>query len=247
MVDAQEFTDLMAALVRAIRLTTDFLAGKKLQAGFSIVSLSYNSPLTALLEADPAVTDEQVSDATGYAGEIIAKVERGEDVPAGTPPHLIRAYRQAAAASKRSRLVASVHSRNARMFVRPRAAARFELAFAESVDVDGTFEGMLQMISTRGRPSIRVWPNTGPPVSGKLPRRLVEKAKAAVDSTVVVTGTLIYPPNSLHPRRIRVRDIEEVASEALDPTFDDLWGVGKNHRPEVSSLQLIEEMRSGWD
>lgn len=30
------------------------------------------------------------------------------------------------------------------------------------------------------------------------------------------------------------------------PTFDELWGCGRHHRPDVSSLDLIEEMRSDW-
>jgi hypothetical protein len=246
--DAQAFPDFFSAMVRALRLTTEYLAADKTKrAEFKLVKATYNSPFRAVLEETTGLPDATISQATAFVGDVVARVVSGKDIPAGLPGTLVRSYHAAAALSKRSNLVAAMRARNGRSFIRPDAADRFDLAFKEDAEVDGSIEGLLQVLNVRGRPTIRLWPNEGPPVRGRLPRKLLPKAKAGIEETVILSGTLIYYPNENHPRRIRVQDIEIVPKLDGDISFDDLWGAGRHHRPHLSSLDLIEEMRSGWD
>lgn len=246
--DAQAFPEFFIAITRALRLATEYLSGGKSKAEYGIVQLTYNSPVIATLEevrgTVPSVT---VSEATEFVGDVVDKVVSGQELPP-IPGPLLRSIHQVATSSKRSNLVLSMHARSARSFIRPEASDRFDLRFNDDAEIDGTIEGLLQVLNVHGpRPFIRVWPTVGPVVTGRLPRKLIPKAKAAVDESVVVSGTLIYYPNENHPRRIRVLDIELVEKADVEPTFEALWGSGKHFRPDRSSLDLIQEMRSGWD
>lgn len=245
-VDPLDFAEYLTALVRALRLITDFVAHEKTGVDYELVSLNYNSPLNVVVEAKHVPNEEVFALSTAYFTSTIDSLQQGGEPPIDMGWPVLQALYRVAEASKRSRLAAAVRTRTHRTTVQPRLSDTLTVYVEDDVEVEGTFEGMVQVLNVRGKPRIRIFPHAGPFVTCRVPRALLGKAKAAVDEYVVVEGTLIYRPNEVHPRRIRVKEIHPVERTDDTPSFDDLWGAGAGYRPEVSSLDLIEEMRSGW-
>ena len=246
-VDTLAFTEYLTALIRTLRLVTDFVAHEKTGVEFDLVSLSLNSPIKVVAEAKNIQNQDLFQQGAGYFTDTVELLLRGEEPPEYLSRSMLLGFQRVAEASKKSGLVAAVRTRLHQTTVRPRLSDTIHVFVEDDIEVDGTFEGLLQVLNVRGKPRIRLYPHVGPFVTGRLPRALIPKAKAAVEEYVVVEGTLIYRPNEAHPRRIRVKDIHAVERPDPVPSFDDLWGSGAGYRPDVSSLQLIEEMRSGWE
>lgn len=251
-VNPLEFAEFVEALVRALLLTDRALTGaKRGEFRYDIRKLSYNSPLTMHLDATRRDGGKAggARNVFGHFTEAMNALQNGSatTVSQSLRPELLRAYRRVGEASKRSRWQVRVRTQWSSAEVRPVLADKLKLILEDDVEIEGTVEGFLQVINVRGYPRVRVYPHVGPFVTGRLPRSLIEKAKSAVDEYVVVEGTLKYRPSDIHPRKIRVREIHPVERSAPAPYFTSLWGSGRTYRPDLTSLELIQEMRDDWE
>jgi hypothetical protein len=93
----------------------------------------------------------------------------------------------------------------------------------------GTIRGTLDYINVhRGANSFRIYPIIGPSfVTCYFPTKLKDKAKAAIEQYIVVTGTLHYRFGSEYPYLIEAQEIECMPDESSLPTLASLRGIIK--------------------
>lgn len=248
-VEALSFAEYIAALIRALRQTASFIAGEKVGIRYDVVGLTLNSPARVLVRG---MTRHEDGAALLHRTDIafvhnIQAVQHGAPIPFASVA-LLKSYKRVGDVARRTRMVAAVRPAGAgSVEVKPLLSDRLALVLEDDTHAPGSVEGYLEVLNVHGRPVIKIYPVIGPPISGRLPRRLVPMAKQHVDEYVRVKGTLVYAAKAMQPYRIHVEGIEPIHRREEGPNFDDIWGIGASYEPQKSSVDLIEEMRSGWE
>lgn len=89
--------------------------------------------------------------------------------------------------------------------------------------------------------------------SSALRREVIEECAKVADAYAQRPRDPLYSEGAY--RRLAAEDIAsllralatgDAPSDPQGPTFDEVWGVGRDHRPEASSTDLIREMYDGW-
>jgi hypothetical protein len=125
---------------------------------------------------------------------------------------------------------------------------RISLLLADFLETEkiaaGSVRGVIEIINLHaGTNTFRIYPVIGASyINCWFPKELKEKAKAAVDHYVRVSGRLHYRLGCEHPYQIDVDEIETMPDESTLPTLGSFKGIIKASN---SAEELLEEERHG--
>ena len=113
----------------------------------------------------------------------------------------------------------------------------------------GAVKGVVERLNIHSRTyAFNIYPASGPQnVKCVFNPSLMDKAIAAVNHTVTVTGKLKYRPNQLTPYECSAEEIERHPSDGELPKLEELYGIAPDATGDVETLEFIRGIRDEWE
>ncbi|MCB2263067.1 MAG: hypothetical protein LGR52_09030 [Candidatus Thiosymbion ectosymbiont of Robbea hypermnestra] len=113
----------------------------------------------------------------------------------------------------------------------------------------GAIKGVVERFNSHSQPcTFNIYPASGPQdVRCVFDRRsMMDKAIAAVNHTVTVTGELKYRPRHFTPYECSVARIDIHPPDDELPKLGELYGINPNVTGELETLEFIRRIRNEW-
>ena len=239
---SKQVTDFCAALNG---IDQHISARNKSTVLYRVVDLKHSSPSEITLEAiglEDSLEDNSSKVFPNFV-KVVERLNAGkgyQDLPRHFLEPVYRIAKSVSGSIKEIRISGAATT----VFVTDRIAVLLsEFLEKEKVTV-GSIRGVIDIINVhKGANSFRIYPIIGPSfINCCFPNELKEKAKAAIERYVRVSGKLHYRMGCDHPYQIDVDEIEIMPDESSLPTLGSFKGIITSDK---SSEQLLDEERDG--
>jgi hypothetical protein len=243
-------TDFLGALqsLKSALAHADLLAsGGKKTTYIRIVALSFSSP--ALITIEP-VPIEAVHDFRDEISDAVFAATRKEIDPIGSENGRLLVDAVQSIASMVGKGFGSVHLRNGNREVALSPKLRLESVRRPlpSRTSFGRIRGRLEAINLHaGANNFRIYPIVGPRklVCHFQPEQM-NRAIAAINKMVQVTGLRHFKENASFPYAIDVSDFEPLLPDSQLPKLSQLRGVAPDATGNVKSEDFVRQLRDDW-
>lgn len=251
-VDAVGFAEALAAHVRALRQTAEWIADSpNAKIRYELIDLNRNSPPTATLRGvawNAATT--VLEEAEAAFATFVETVETNGAIPDTEYP-ILRAYQNLGDVNRRYNLRSRFISTRIREPVTAtrRMGDRLDLVLAQEPQLTGSVEGYLQYLNFHRRTTMRIFPEPElnlPYVTCRFPKRLEDAAAAAARQYVSVYGVVRYRPGARYPYHITATQLEVIDRPGDYPPYAQTAGVAREFTAGKSTDEIIREVRRGW-
>ncbi len=239
-----ELQAIYVALVRADRL---FSSGQT-TTRYEIADLSMNSP--ARIVVAPLALDRK----TDRRGRVLSGFVGGlQSIRAGQAPGefdlpMLEKVREIAIGVSKRRVQTEITYQGQVVEINHIFERRITEILGRTEKVFTTIEGRMEALNLHaGSNLFAVYPLRGSAkVICHFPIELRARAKSAIDTFVIVSGTAEYGFKADYPRRMEVRDLELLDEQGGFPRLEELRGIARDATGDMDSAEFVEQVRDVW-
>ena len=222
--------------------------GGKAGSIFNIVSLSYNSPMSVVLEPKPTSSQFFSGNLVVEGLKKVSKALKSGDNLLSYNVEILEELYALAKPTGKSLKNTTLKFNDECIDFNLQIYHHLEDALAVDEECEGSIEGMLEQINLhQGANLFHIYPEVGPTkVSCHFPSGIYDDAVSSVGRRVAVYGKLKYRAGASFAHQVVVSSIDTYLSDNDIPDWDDILGRAPDATGLLSSEEFIRDFRDAW-